>query len=169
MQALVDECHRQSENCGYTSTTFIIWLRWLRWWQTFCQVVPVVLGAVATWQIVEHADPVLAAVCAFLATVIPPAYRASKTDKAIENYEILAGEFTNLRDRFRQAANITSQLSFDEFQAQVNAYLDRLEEARRHALTPPEWIFLLARKKHKDGHYDHDYDQRGAPPSGQQK
>ena len=27
-------------------------------------------------------------------------------------------------------------------------------------LTPPEWCFKLARRKHKDGHYHHDYDER---------
>jgi len=45
-----------------------------------------------------------AAFLTLLATAIPPAYRASKLDSAIDDYTLLAGEFTNLRDRFRQAA-----------------------------------------------------------------
>ena len=37
---------------------------------------------------------------------------------------------------------------------------ERLEKARSRVLTPPDWCFKIARKKHKAGHYDFDYDQR---------
>ena len=40
IQALIDECQRQSENCGYTSTSFTIWLRWQRWIQRFFLTAP---------------------------------------------------------------------------------------------------------------------------------
>ena len=165
-QALIDECQRQSENSAYTSTSFIIWLRCLRWVRATCLVAPVVFGALATWKIVAQTSPVWAAVFALLATVIPPAYRASKVDKAIEDYETLAGEFTNLRDRFRQAATIASQRPFPEFQAEASPYLDRLEKARRRALAPPEWCFWLARRKHNAGHYQHDYDEQNRLSEG---
>jgi len=165
-QALIEECQRQSENCAYTSTSFIIWLRCLRWVRATCHVAPVVFGALATWNVVAQTSPVWAAVCALLATAIPPAYRASKVDKAIDDYETLAGEFTNLRDRFRQAATIASRQPFPEFQAEANPYLDRLEKARRRALAPPEWCFWLARRKLKAGHYQHDYDERNRLSDG---
>jgi hypothetical protein len=30
---------------------------------------------------------------------------------------------------------------------------------RAVSLTPPDWFFVLARRKHKAGHYRHDYDE----------
>jgi hypothetical protein len=96
-----------------------------------------------------------------LATVIPPALRASGIDRAIVDYQTLAGEMTNLRDRFRHVATIDSHKSFAEFDEAAKPLFDRLEKARARSLTPPEWAFKRARKKHKAGHYIHDYDQKG--------
>jgi hypothetical protein len=158
--ALIDECQRQSENCAYSATTFIIWLRALRGVRIFCVVAPIVFGALATWKLMSD-SPVWSAVFVLLATVIPPAYRASTVESSIKEYELLAGEMTNLRDRFRQAATIDSHKPFPEFEAAAKAYLDRLEKARNRALSPPEWCFRLARKKHKAGHYANDYDELG--------
>ena len=121
---------------------------------------PVIFGALATWKIVSQTSPTWAAVFTLLATVIPPAYRASKTEVAIEDYTVATGEFTNLRDRFRQAALISSQKSFEEFEAVSTRLFERLEKVRSRALTPPEWFFRLARRKIRAGDYDHDYDQR---------
>lgn len=160
VEALTDECQRQCENCGYTSTCFIIWLRCLRAIRVFCITTPVIFGALATWKVVGQNSPIWGAVFTLLATVIPPAYRASKTDAAIDEYTMLAGEFTNLRDRFRQAALISSHKPFPEFEAETRLFFDRLEKARCRALTPPEWCFRLAQRKHKAGHYHHDYDQQ---------
>jgi hypothetical protein len=159
-EPLTDECQRQYENCSYTSSAFTIWLRCLRSIRVFCLTTPLIFGALATWKIVAQNSPTWGAVFALLATVIPPAYRASKTDAAIEEYTTLTGEFTNLRDRFRQAALISSHKSFPEFEAETRPLLDRMEKARSRALTPPEWCFKRARQKHKAGHYDHDYDQK---------
>jgi hypothetical protein len=157
--SLKDECFRQSENCAYTSTSFIIWLRVLRWTRTVFWVAPVVCGAIATAKIVAQTSPISAAVFSLLATVIPLAYRATQIDHVIEDYELLAGEFTNLRDRFRQAATVSSQKPFPEFEAEVKPLIDRLEKARHRSLAPPEWCFLLARRKHKANHYQHNYDE----------
>jgi hypothetical protein len=159
-EALVDECQRQHENCSYTSTTFTIWLRFLRSIRFFCLTAPVIFGAIATWKVVAQNSPTWGAVFTLLATVIPPAYRASKTDAAIDEYTTLTGEFTNLRDRFRQAALISSHKPFPEFEAETHPLLDRMEKARARALTPPELCFKLAQRKLKAGHYDHDYDKK---------
>jgi hypothetical protein len=121
---------------------------------------PVVFGALATWKIVSQTSPTWAAVFALLATLIPPAYRASKTDAAIEEYILAAGEFTNLRDRFRQAASISSRKPFAEFEADTKPLMARLEKIRSRPLTPPEVFFLLAQRKLKAGHYRHDYDEQ---------
>src|SRR5215468_3775867 len=105
-------------------------------------------------------SPTWAAVFALLATVLPPTHRASKIDDDIDQYAKLAGEFTNLRDRFRQSALVASQKSFTDFDSEVRGLFERLEKARSRVLTPPDWCFKIARKKHKAGHYDFDYDQR---------
>lgn len=156
---LADECRRQHEGCNYTAVMFTIWLRMLKIVRLFCEVSPVMFGALATWKIVSQTSPTWAAVFTLLATVIPPAYRASKTDKAIEDYTVASGEFTNLRDRFRQAANIYRLEDFAQFEARVKPLIDRLEKVRSRALTPPEFTFWLARRKIGKGDYIHDYDQ----------
>jgi hypothetical protein len=160
-QALIDECNRQSEGCAYTATTFIIWLRALRIIRLFCVVAPILFGAFAAWKVMAD-SPAWAATWVLLATAIPPAYRASGTDEAIRNYQTLAGEMTNLRDRFRHAATVDSHKPFAEFDAATKPLLDRLEKARAQSLTPPEWCFRCARQKHKQGHYAYDYDQSRA-------
>ncbi len=162
--ALIDECQRQAESCAYTATVFIIWLRVLRGIRVFCVVAPIVFGALATWKLLVN-SPAWSAVFMLLATVIPPAYRASTVDASINDYTLRAGEMTNLRDRFRQVATIDAHKPFPEFEAAAKPLLDRLEKARNRALTPPEWCFKLARKKHKQGHYAYDYDQAVASGS----
>jgi hypothetical protein len=157
-QALVDECHRQFENCRDTAVTFIIWLRVLRWMRNLLVVTPILFGALATWKVLAD-SPTWAAVFTLLATAIPPAYRASKLDSAIDDYTLLAGEFTNLRDRFRQAAFISSRKSFEQFEVETKPLIARLEKARSRALAPPSWCFKLGQRMIKAGDYDHDYDQ----------
>jgi hypothetical protein len=73
---------------------------------------------------------------------------------------VLAGEFTNLRDRFRQAALISSKKPFTEFEADTKPLFARLEKARSRTLTPPDWCFKLARRKIEAGDYAHDYDEK---------
>lgn len=157
-EALVAECERQADNCNHTAVSFIIWLRCLRWIRTFFLTAPIAFGALATWKIVAHGSPEFAAVFALLATVLPPLARAARIDQSIKDYEEMAGEFTNLRDRFRQAATIDALSSFDQFQAAAAPHLDRLEKARRRVLAPPEWCFRSARAKIAKGHYQHDRD-----------
>jgi hypothetical protein len=156
-QALIDECHRQFENCRDTAVSFIIWLRVLRWTRTFLVVAPIIFGALATWKILADSS-VWAAVLTLLATALPPVYRASKLDTAIDDYTTLAGEFTNLRDRFRQVALISSHKTFAEFEADTKPLIQRLEKARSRALAPPNWCFRAARRSIEAGKYTHDYD-----------
>ena len=66
----------------------------------------------------------------------------------------LAGEFKNLEDRFRQAALVSSQKPFTEFEAEVKPLFERLEQARSKSITPPEWTFKRAQKKVKSGDCD---------------
>ncbi|MGY4176780.1 hypothetical protein ACVIHH_002071 [Bradyrhizobium sp. USDA 4518] len=158
--ALKGECLNQFQNCGYTALTFTVWLRVLRWVKLFSLLAPVVLGALATWNIVGESMPAAAAVCAFLAVLIPPTFQAAKLDASIKQYTTMAGEFTNLRDRFRLTAEYGSLKPFDEFEAAFNSLHARLEKARARTLTPPHICFLIARRQWQKGHYKPDEDHR---------
>ena len=163
---LREECLNQFQNCGYTALTFTIWLRLLRWVKLFSLFAPVVLGALATWNIVGESMPAAAAVCAFLAVLIPPTFQAAKLDASIKQYTTMAGEFTNLRDRFRLIAEYSSLKPFDEFEAAFNFLFARLEKARMRPLTPPHVCFLFARRQWQAGYYKPDTDHRSGKPSG---
>jgi hypothetical protein len=90
---------------------------------------------------------------------------AVNLEETIRDYEKLAGEFTNLRDRFRQAKLIAPQKPFPEFEAEVQGLIARLEQARSRILAPPSWSLNRARKIIKSGVYTHDHDLRETPPS----
>ena len=156
-QALADECERQFENCRDTAVSFIVWLKALRWTRIFFIVAPIIFGALATWKLLVDA-PVPAAIFTLLATVLPPVFKAVNLDDIIKDYENLAGEFTNLRDRFRQAQLVASLKPYPEFEAEVQALMPRLEKARSRTLAPPDWSFKRARKIIKTGVYTHDRD-----------
>ena len=47
-----------------------------------------------------------------------------------------------------------------QLEAESKVLLDRLEKARGRMLVPPEWCFKRARRKHRAGHYEHDYDAK---------
>lgn len=163
--ALKNECLNQFQNCGYTALTFTIWLRVLRWVKLFSLFAPVVLGALATWNIVGEAMPAAAAVCAFLAVLIPPTFQAAKLDASIKQYTVMAGEFTNLRDRFRLAAEFSSLNPFDEFETEFKSLIGRLEKARARTLTPPHWCFLMARRQWQKDYYKPDENHRSGKSS----
>ena len=158
-QALLDECNREAENCQYTSLSFTIWLRRLRARRTASMILPVIFGCSATAQIVTHYMPAIAAVFTLLATAIPLVYRASKTDKTIAQFTRLAGEFTNLRDRFRQLGEVGVHKEVATFEAEFRVLMARMDKARKNSETPPEWCFTEARQKIKAGHMHHDYDE----------
>jgi hypothetical protein len=164
-KALKEECLNQFQGCGYTALTFTIWLRFLRWVKVFSLASPVVLGAFATWHIVGESMPALAAVCALLAVLIPPTFQAAKLDGSIKQYTTMAGEFTNLRDRFRQLAEISSLKSFEEFEAAATPTMARLEKARARTLTPPQVCFLIARRQWQAGYYKPDEENRSGKES----
>jgi hypothetical protein len=140
-------------------------LRFLRWVRVFSLTAPVILGAVATWNIVGESVPWLAATCAFVAVLIPPTFQAAKLDSSIKQYAMMAGEFTNLRDRFRLTAEYGSLKPFEEFEAAFNVLQARLEKARARTLTPPHVGFLIARKQWQKGYYKPDEDYRSGKSS----
>ncbi len=125
---------------------------------------PLILGSIAGWKLLASSDiqsvKVFVAVCALLAGLLPSIYAALKYDDQLDHCKRLTGEFKNLRDRFRQAALVSSLKTFDEFESDFQKLMERLEAARAHSYTAPEWCFRRAQKKVKSGDYDYDVDER---------
>jgi hypothetical protein len=159
--ALAKECRRLEESCLYTSTSLFIWLRWLRTVRVFLIAASLVCGAIAGWETLagHEGTKALVAACAFLAGLLPTIGSALKLDKGIEEARRLSGEFKNLQNRFRLAALVSSKKSFEDFNAEVEPLIKRHERARATSATPPEVVFLLARRKVKAGHYTFDLDE----------
>ncbi len=168
MEQLIQECRRQSEGCLYTSTSLFIWLRTLRYLKVCFIVAPLILGSLASGKLLlsfgAESTKVFAAVCAFLAGLLPSIYAALKYEERLKECITLSAEFKNLQDRFRQAALVASAKPFTEFEAQFNKLMTRLEAARNSSFTAPEWCFKAAQRKVKSGDYHYDIDiAKGLP------
>jgi hypothetical protein len=166
---LVVECQRLSESCLYTSTSFYIWLRRRRQIRTVFVVVPLILGSLASWQLLTESNldsiRTLLSVATFLVGLMPSIYSGLKFDDHLEECTHAATAFKNLQDRFRQLALVSSRKSFAEFEKEFGECRAALESARRGALTPPEWCFTRAQAKVKKGDYFFDVDLAGIEAS----
>ncbi len=160
--ALVAECRRQQESCLYTSTTLYIWLRQARLIRRIFVVAPVVLGALATWSVLDQPAAEwliwLTATFALLAGLFPAVYEALKLNTHIDEIARQASLFKSLQDRFRQAATVAALGPYDEFQATFDSLMERMEAARSASITPPERCFKAAQEKIAAGHYQFDSD-----------
>lgn len=166
---LVDECKRQSESCLYTSTSMFIWLRWLRWFRIVFVIFNAFCGGFAGWSILKAStDPefkFIGALFALLAGVLPAIYSALKADDGLAKCGMLAGEFKNLQDRFRQAALIGAKKPFPEFEKAFQRLMDRMERARSHSYTAPEWCFRAAQRKIGGGDFNFEVDTEPDQPA----
>jgi hypothetical protein len=156
------ECKRQYESCLYTSTALFIWLRCLRTLRIAFIILPLIFGSLGSWKLLTTSNfestKILISLCSFFAGLLPTVYAALKFDTSLECCKQLAGEFKNLQDRFRQAALISSGKSFADFEADFQPLVKRLEAARSHSYTAPEWCFKSAQKKIKSGDYTFEVD-----------
>jgi hypothetical protein len=161
---ITQECNRQAENCLYTSTSLFIWLRILRWAKFAFIVVPLVLGGLGAWKLLTTSNvasvQVLAAVCSFLAGLLPTIYAALKLDDSVDAVACSGTSFKNLQDHFRQLALIHSHDPIEQYQGLFEGAMTKMDEARATALTPPEWVFRMAQKKVKSGDYAFDHDRK---------
>jgi hypothetical protein len=159
---LAKECQRQFENCLYTAASFLIWLRLLRGLKVFLTIAPIVAGSFGSWKILTDSPDgslkTLAALASFLGGLLSTVASALRLDTHIAELKAAAGELTNLRDRFRQAALVTSKRPFDEFEAEVAKLTKRIDAVRVQGLTAPDFCFKMAQKKIKKGHYSFDLD-----------
>lgn len=159
---LAQECKRQFENCLYSGATITLWLKFLRGVHVVFVAASLTCGAFAGWSIVKQSGsgPIqfVGALAALIAGLVPTVLAALKVPQQIERCQKLHGEFTNLRDRFRQAALVHSKKPFVEFEAAFTQLMDRLDAARPQGVTPPEIFFRISRSKIQQGHYSFDID-----------
>lgn len=159
---LVKECQRQVENCLYTSTSLFILIDRLRAIRIAAAIVPLMLGSFATWNVLTESDYLWAkgvtALCAFLAGLIPAIVTAVKLDDNLDRCNLLANEFKNMQDRFRQAACFTAVKGLEPFENEFKELRDRMEELRRKSVTIPEWAFKRAQEKVNTKDYDFNID-----------
>lgn len=163
--ALIKECQRQYDNCLYSASALHIWQKHARRWRAIFLVTPIILGGIGASQILTKfagdAGNLFAAFCTLIAGFFPAIFKALNLDMHLESIGRSAAEFTNLRDRFRQAANIKAHAPFDEFQAEFEALMDRMDAVRGTAPPAPEWCFRDAQKKIAKGDYEFDIDTKG--------
>ena len=159
---LAKECKRQYENCLYSASSLLIWLRWLRGLKVFFTIAPIVFGSLGSWKILtassEETTKTIGAIASFLGGLFSTIYSALKLDTHIAEVRGAAGEFTNLRDSFRQAALVSSKESFEDFKGEVAKLRVRLDKVRALCLTPPNVFFRLAQRKINAGDYSFDLD-----------
>lgn len=153
--ALRAQCKEQWERCLYASNTLMVWLRTLRATRIVFVVLPIVFGALASWEILKGNNryEYLTATMALVAGLIPAVYAALKLDEHLPTATRLAGEYKNLEIVFGDLAAIGPHKPFDAFEAEYKEARTRLENANSEAYTPPEWCFKRARKKIRAGHY----------------
>ncbi len=170
---LAKECQRLSESCLYSSTSFFILLRHRRLVRGVFTVVPLVFGAVASWQLLMESGVewirIMLGVLALVGGVMPSIYAALKFDDGLEACRVAAARFKNLQDRFRQLALISSRKAFEEFEREFLECRADLEGVREAAITPPEWCFRRAQAKVKKGDYSFDVDIEGVAQEAEEQ
>ena len=136
------------------------WQKYAAWIRALFLVAPIVLAGVGGAQVLGDlwGEPgkIVTVFCALTAGFFPTIFVALNMDMRVVELTRAANEFTNLRDRFRQAANVTSHDPIDEFKSQFESLMDRLDAARSSAPPSPEWCFKRAQNKIKGGDYSWD-------------
>jgi len=158
---LIKECLRQYDNCRYSSASLFIWKKYARVWRGAFLIFPIIFGGIASSQLLTAAGPkgkLIGAFCGLIAGMFPSISKSLNLDVHVESIQQAASEFTNLRDRFRRSATVTSFSEFEKFNTEVESLMDRLDSVRISAPPSPEWCFRMAQKKIGKGDYDFDID-----------
>ena len=152
----VEECRREEANCFRAAASVHIWARVLRFSRMVFTVFPLILGAFAGWSVFQQTGSALVkAVVPFIALlegVFPALYTSLKIDGRVDQCTQSEAEYTNLGDRFRQAALTAPHKSAVESETEFRPLMRRLEEARRHSPALPDWCVKRAEAKIAHGH-----------------
>jgi hypothetical protein len=90
--------------------------------------------------------------------LIPAIVTTLRLDDNLDRCNLLANEFKNMQDRFRQAACFTSAKGLEAFETEFNQLRDRMEELRRKSVAIPEWAFKHAQAKVNSKEYEFKID-----------
>lgn len=159
-RAIIAECRRQEESCLYTSTTLFIWLRAVRLQKQVFVAAPIFIGGIAGLSILKDwGYDWLIAILTLVASLFPALADALKIETSVDEISRLAAEFKSLQDRFRRNATITALSDVQAAEQGLAELMDRMDIARSHSITPPEWAFTKAQKKIEAGHYSFETDK----------
>ena len=154
---ILRECRRQEEACLYTAAGLYMWQKRAQVWKNVFVVAPILLGGIATSQILADGDAAwsnyAAAGLALAAGFFPAVFEALGMDMRVREIGGAAVEFTNLRDRFRQLANRGAHITIDEVDAAFDQLMNRMDAARSASPPLPESFFEKGRKKIERGDY----------------
>jgi hypothetical protein len=156
--ALARQCAIQRERCREASASLFVWLRTLRSLRVAFVVLPIIFGALASWDLLtaDNRYRTLTAVLALMAGVVPAVYAALKMEEHLPKAKELEGEYKNLHMRFAELARLGPLREFSGFEEEYKEARKRLEDANREAYTAPEWCFWWARIKIKAGKFGED-------------
>src|SRR4051794_18662984 len=120
----ITECQRQFENCLYSSTALYENIKLNQRVRMVAVVVPLVLGSIAGWNVLasytQEWVKIITALCAFIAGLVPSILNSLKFDENLDLCFSVAVDYTNLRDRFRHAAQITAHKGVAEMEKEFN-------------------------------------------------
>lgn len=161
-ETIIKECEREEENCLYTSTTFFFWLSFLRKVRSLFISIPLLLGGIASIQILSESEigfiKYLIALSAFLAGVLPSIFSALKIESKIESIDKSASKYKIMQGKFRRLRTIS--IHNDTLEEEFNKAIEEIEELKSVSLTAPERYFLKAQKKIDKGDYNFTVDDK---------
>ena len=160
IEAIVAEAQDHQENCKYTAAAMFEWQKCVRFWKNLWIVLPIVLGALASSQVLQGVEGRAAAFAIALAGLLAGLLPAIYDALGIEIHEgrtlQLANEYSNLRDRFRALARMAESMSDDEAGTAFEELISRLEAARQQSPSIPDKYFDRGSIKVKSGVYEPD-------------
>jgi hypothetical protein len=155
-QAIIKECRIQAEHCEYTSAGLFMWLQAAIWHNRLWNSLPIIFGALAAFGLLQQHCPYVASFLALLAGLLPAIYDKLNLEAHTEEIFSQAGQYNNLRHRFRQTAEIISLESLEALKTEFASLMRQIEDLRSRPLILPEKYFLAGRAKVKAGHYKPD-------------
>ncbi|WP_139209928.1 SLATT domain-containing protein [Palleronia pelagia] len=162
IEELVKECKRQEESCAYTAAGLYEWQKRASKWRTGFIITPIILSGAAS--IIAIGDPndflkLISTALVILSGFFPAIYVSLGMDMRVREITTSAVEFTNLRDRFRQLANLGKDSEVETVTATFEQLMDRMDSARTNSPPLPTKFFSIAQRDIRKGNYSFRVDE----------